>query len=310
MTETGYIKRLPRGTFKLQERGGKGVIGMSTKEEDAIDKLVSAQTHDNMLFFTEKGKVYQVRVWDVPEASRQSKGQAVVNLINIESSEKVTSILTYSLKRNEQKEQGVAYILMATKKGIVKKTKLSEYENIRRNGLVSIKLESGDELAWAKLTSGNDDILLVTHDGKSIRFSEAEVRHTGRDTMGVRGILLKPDDYVVSMEVINDETKKADFLTIMEKGIGKKTAVAGFPKQKRGGQGVKVAEIKEKTGKVVVSQMVPANCEEVIFTSTKGQVVKLPLKSIPQLSRATSGVILMRFADKHDTVAAATCLTK
>lgn len=310
MTETGYIKRLPRGTFKLQERGGKGVIGMSTKEEDAIDKLVAAQTHDNMLFFTEKGKVYQVRVWDVPEASRQSKGQAVVNLINIESSEKVTSILTYSLKRNEQKEQGVAFILMATKKGIVKKTKLSEYENIRRNGLVSIKLESGDELAWAKLTSGNDDILLVTHDGKSIRFSESEVRHTGRDTMGVRGILLKPDDYVVSMEVINDETKKADFLTIMEKGIGKKTAVSGFPKQKRGGQGVKVAEIKEKTGKVVVSQMVPANCEEVIFTSTKGQVVKLPLKSIPQLSRATSGVILMRFADKHDTVAAATCLTK
>jgi DNA gyrase subunit A len=310
MTETGYIKRVPRSTFKLQERGGKGVIGMTTKEEDAIDKLVSAQTHDNMLFFTEKGKVYQVRVWDVPEASRQSKGQAVVNLINIENTEKVTSILTYSLKRNEQKEQGIGYILMATKKGVVKKTKLSEYENIRRNGLVSIKLESGDELAWAKLTSGDDDILLVTHEGKSIRFSESEVRHTGRDTMGVRGILMKDNDYVVSMEIINEETKKADFLTLMEKGIGKKTNVSGFPKQKRGGQGVKVAEIKDKTGKVVVSQMVPADCEEVILTSHKGQVVKLPLKSIPQLSRATSGVILMRFNDKADTVAAATCLTK
>lgn len=310
MTETGYIKRVPRGTFKLQERGGKGVIGMTTKEEDTIDKLVSAQTHDNMLFFTEKGKVYQVRVWDVPESSRQSKGQAVVNLINIESSEKVTSLLTYTLKRSEQKEQGVAFILMATKKGVVKKTKLSEYENIRRNGLVAIKLEAGDELAWAKLTSGTDDIILVTHDGKSIRFSETEVRHTGRDTMGVRGILLKDGDYVVSMEVINETTKKTDFLTVMEKGIGKKTAVSGFPKQKRGGQGVKVAEIKDKTGKVVVSQLVPQLAEEVIFTSVKGQVVKLPLTSIPQLSRATSGVILMRFTDKHDTIAAATCLTK
>ncbi len=310
MTETGYIKRVPRSTFKLQERGGKGVIGMATKEEDAIDKLASAQTHDNMLFFTEKGKVYQVRVWDVPEASRQSKGQAVVNLINIESSEKVTSLLTYTLKKSEQKEKGVAFILMATKKGIVKKTKLSEYENIRRNGLVSIKLESGDELAWAKITSGSDDIILVTHDGKCIRFAESEVRPTGRDTMGVRGILLKPNDYVVSMEVINAETKKSDFFTLMEKGIGKKTSVAGFPKQKRGGQGVKVAEIKDKTGKVVVSQLVPADSEEVILTSVKGQVVKLPMKSIPELSRATSGVILMRFTDKHDTIAAATCLTK
>ncbi len=310
MTETGYIKRVPRTTFKLQERGGKGVIGMATKEEDAIDRLVSAQTHDNMLFFTEKGKVYQVRVWDIPEASRQSKGQAVVNLINIETSEKVTSMLAYSLKRAEQKEKGLEYILMATKKGVVKKTKLSQYENIRRNGLLSIKLDAGDELIWARLTSGNDDVLLVTHEGKTIRFSESEVRHTGRDTMGVRGILLKPGDYVVAMEVINSENKKADFLTLMEKGMGKKTNITGFPKQKRGGQGVKVAEIKPRTGKVVLSTMVPADSEEVILTSTKGQVVKLPLKSIPQLSRATSGVILMRFNDENDTIAAATCLTK
>jgi DNA gyrase subunit A len=310
MTETGYIKRVPRSTFKLQERGGKGVIGMTTKEEDAIDKLISAQTHDNMLFFTDKGKVYQVRVWDIPEASRQSKGQAVVNLINIESSEKVTSMLSYSLKRNEQKEKGIAYIFMSTKRGVVKKTKLSEFENIRRNGLVSIKLESGDQLIWAKLTSGEDDILLVSHDGKSIRFAEGEVRHTGRDTMGVRGVMLKSDDSVVSMDVIDDLAKKGEFLTVMEKGIGKKTEVSGFPKQRRGGQGVKVAEIKPKTGKVVVSQLVPPNCEEVILTSNKGQVVKLPIKSVPKLSRATSGVILMRFTDKNDTIAAATCLTK
>lgn len=283
---------------------------MATKEEDIIDQMVSAQTHDNMLFITDRGRVYQVRVWDIPEASRQSKGQAVVNLINIESGERVTSILAYSLKRAEQKEQGVEYIVMATKNGTVKKSKLTDYENIRKNGLVAIKLENGDELAWARITSGRDDILLVSHDGKSIRFAESEVRPTARDTMGVRGILLKPSDYVVSMEVINAETKKADFLTMMEKGKGKKTAIFGFPRQRRGGQGLKVAQVNNKTGKVVVSQLVPTDCDSVILTSIKGQVVKLPIGSVPRLRRATSGVILMRFTDKSDTIAAATCLTK
>ena len=310
MSESGYIKRMPRMTFKTQERGGKGVIGMATKEEDTIDRLVAAQTHDNMLFFTDKGRVYQVRVWDVPEASRQSKGQAVVNLINIESGERVTSILGYSLKRQEQKEKGTEYILMATKNGTVKKSKLSEYENIRRNGLVAIKLEKEDELSWVKLTSGTDDVLMVSHNGKSIRFNEKEVRHTARDTMGVRGILLKENDYIVSLDLINSEAKKSDFLTIMEKGIGKKSPIPGFPKQRRGGQGVKVAEVKAKTGKVVVSQLVPPDTESVVLTSTKGQIVKLPIGSVPRLGRATSGVILMRFADKQDTIAAATCLTK
>lgn len=310
MSESGYIKRLPRTTFKTQERGGKGVIGMTTKEEDVIERVVSAQTHDNMLFFTDRGKVYQVRVWDIPEASRQSKGQAVVNLINIEQDERVTSVLTYSLKRAERKQRGVSFIFMATQNGTVKKTKISEFENIRRNGLIAIKLDHGDELSWAKITSGENQILLVSREGKSIRFAEAEVRPTGRDTMGVRGILLKPDDRLVGMDVVNSEAKKGDFLTIMEKGIGKKTAVTDFPKQKRGGQGVKVAEIKPKTGKVVVSQLVPPGCELVVITSIKGQVVKLPISSFPRLGRATSGVILMRFTDRHDTVASATCLTK
>lgn len=310
MSESGYIKRVPKSTFKMQGRGGKGVIGMATKEEDAIDKLLTAQTHDNMLFFTDRGRVYQVRVWDIPEASRQSKGQAVVNLINIEQGERVTSVLAYSLKRQEQKEQGVEYILMATKNGTVKKSKLSAYENIRRSGLVAIKLDKGDELIWAKLTSSKDDTLLVSHEGKSIRFSESEVRPTGRDTMGVRGILLKGGDFVISMDIINDETKKADFLAVMERGLGKKTAIKDFPKQKRGGQGVKVAEVKEKTGKIAVSQIVPADCESLILTSTKGQVVKLPIASVPRLGRATSGVILMRFTDKKDSIAAATCLAK
>ena len=310
MSQSGYIKRVARGTFKTQERGGKGVIGMTTKNEDAIDQVISATTHDNMLFITDRGRVYQIRAWDIPEGSRQSKGQAVVNLINIESGERVTSVLAYSLKKDEQKEHGVKYILMATKNGTVKKSKLTEYENIRRSGIVAIKLEAGDELAWARLTSGSDDILLVTHEGKSIRFTEDEVRPTARDTMGVRGVLLTKGDFVVSVDVINADTKGAEFLTVMEKGIGKKTAIRDFPKQRRGGQGVKVAVVKDKTGKVMVSQIVPKGCDSVMLTSVKGQVVKLPITSVPRLGRATSGVILMRFADKHDTIAAATCLTK
>lgn len=307
ITKTGYVKRQAPSVFKTQARGGKGVIGMTTKDEDTIDYLVSANTHDNILFFTNKGKVYQLRVWDLPEGTRVSKGQAVVNLINIEQGELVNSILTYSSK---VKERGNAnFIIMATHKGTVKKTKINEYEKIRRNGLVAIKLEKGDELCWAKISSGSDEVLMVTHDGKSIRFSESEVRHTARDTMGVRGILSSPDDYVVGMDVLTTENKTDNFITVMEKGIGKQTPLSGFPKQHRGGQGVKVAEVASKTGKVVSAQIVPKDCQTLILTSIKGQIVKLPIVAVPKLSRATQGVILMRFSDKGDSIAAATCLS-
>ena len=302
VTSGGYIKRLPRQTFKTQSRGGKGVIGMTTKSEDAVDKITTAMTHDNVLFFTDRGKVYQIKAWDIPESSRQSKGQAVVNLINIEQNERVTSLLTYHKAETEKAK----YIFMATVRGTVKKTKLEEYEKIRKNGLVAIKLESGDTLSWAALSTGSDEILLVTHSGKSIRFHEREVRPTGRDTMGVRGILLKDSDYIVSMDIITEEMKTAEFLTIMEKGLGKKTPVSGFPRQKRGGQGVKVAEITTRTGQVIVAHFIPNEAEFLILTSVTGQVVKLPISSIPRLSRATQGVILMRFAQKSDAIAAAT----
>lgn len=308
MSESGYIKRLHKSTFKMQERGGKGVIGMTTKEEDVVDKIFMAETHDNMLFFTNKGRVYKIRVWDIPESSRQAKGQAIINLINIETDEKVTSVLSYNAKSASTGGQPLKYILMATKGGTVKKTSLKEYDNIRRTGIVAIKLTPGDELIWAKLTTGSDDVLMVTHEGKSIRFTEDEVRHTARDTMGVRGILIKNGDYLVSMDIISKEYKSLDFLTIMERGIGKKTRVSDFPKQRRGGQGMKVAEVKDKTGKVVVSQLVTPETTSVILTSINGQVVKLPIDSIPRLGRATSGVILMRFSNKNDAIAAATCL--
>lgn len=306
ITKTGYVKRQSPASFKLQGRGGKGVIGITTKEEDTIQHFLSAFTHHNILFFTNKGKVYQLRVWDLPEGTRVSRGQAIINLINIDQNELVTSVLSYALKGEESKKY--SYIVMATKKGTIKKTKLSSYENIRRNGLVAIKLESGDELCWAKLSTGGDDILMVSHSGKSIKFKEAEVRHTARDTMGVRGILLSAVDFIVAMEVINDENQKNDFLAIMENGIGKKTAISGFPRQHRGGQGVKVAIISAKTGKVTCAQMIPVECQHLVLTSSKGQIMKVPITSIPRLSRATSGVILMRFSHKGDSVAAATCL--
>lgn len=307
ITSSGYVKRQSPTSFKIQGRGGKGVIGMTTKEEDSIEHFLSCFTHNNILFFTNKGKVYQLRVWDLPEGSRQSRGQAIVNLINIDQNELVTSVLSYALKGDESKRY--SYIVMATKNGTVKKSRLKEYENIRRNGLVAIKLENGDELCWAKLSTGEDDVLLVSHEGKSIKFPEHEVRATARDTMGVRGIMIKKEDFVVAMEVINKQNKNNDFLSLMEKGIGKKTSISGFPKQHRGGQGVKVAQITAKTGKVVTASMIQADCQFLVLTSKKGQVVKLPITSVPRLSRATQGVILMRFSDKTDAIAAHTCIS-
>ncbi|MCL5970506.1 MAG: DNA gyrase subunit A [Patescibacteria group bacterium] len=301
ITKSGYIKRLSSGTFKIQERGGKGVMGMETKEEDEIEHILSANTHDNILFFTNSGKVYQLRVWDIPAGTRISKGKAIINLINISQNERVTSILSYS------KDTQAKYIVMATRGGTVKKSRITEYKNIRTNGLIAIKLEKGDDLVWVKLSSGEDDILLVSHQGKSIRFAEGEVRGTGRDTMGVRGILLKGEDFIVGMEVILKDKKQSDFLTIMELGKGKKTQIIGFPKQKRGGQGCKVAEVTSKTGKVVVAQIIPEGCQNLIINSNKGNVVKLPIPRIPRLGRATQGVILMRMK-RSDTVAAATCV--
>lgn len=311
ITKTGYVKRQGLASFRTQQRGGVGITGMTTKDEDAIDKILVANTHDNILFFTNKGKVYQLKAWDIPEGTRVSKGQAIVNLINIEQGESVKAILTYDEKRLREKGGTTNYIFLATKKGVVKKTALKEFENIRRSGILAIKLEESDELCWAKLTSGKDTIIIISREGKSIRFSEKEVRPMGRDTMGVRGILLKGQDLVISTDKISEEDQKKDLLllVISEKGIGKKAPISDFPKQGRGGQGVKAAEITAKTGKLICAEIIPENAEAVILTSAKGQVVKLPITVVPKLGRATQGVILMRFP-QNDSLAAATCIRK
>ena len=301
ITATGYIKRQSMSSFQTQNRGGKGVKGMTTKEEDEIMSIRYAQTHDNILFFTNKGKVYQLKAYEIAESSRTSKGTAVVNLLNIEAGEKVESFITYSGKAE-------GFIFLTTRKGTVKKSAVSEFANIRRTGIVAIKLEAGDELVWSKLTSGNDDIMLVTHEGKAIRFSGKEVRPMGRATMGVRGIKIGPKDEVIGMDVISADDKTAELLTIMENGLGKKTSATEFRGQTRGGMGVKVANVTEKTGKVVTAQIIPPDMNSVIITSKKGQVVKLHLSAIPKLSRATQGVILMRFSKAGDLIASATCV--
>lgn len=303
ITTSGYIKRQSLMSFRMQHRGGKGVIGMRTKEEDTIEHLLLANTHDMLLIFTNRGRVYQLRVFEVSESARTSKGQAIVNLINIEQEELIESILAYSITGNNSR-----FVFMATKRGTVKKSSLIEFTNIRRTGLVAIKLEKDDELVWTKLTTGQDDIFLATKNGKSIRFSEKTIRPLGRATTGVRGIRLVKDDEVIGLDVVPGGVK-ADLLVIMENGLGKKTLIQRFSKQGRGGQGAKVANVTVKTGKVVLCQIVPEDCQAVIITSLKGQVVKLPIAAIPRRARATQGVILMRFSNKNDRVAAAGCIS-
>ena len=317
ITNSGYIKRIPPATFRTQRRGGKGVAGMTTKEEDGLSQIFSGNTHDDILFFTNLGRVFKVKVWELPEGSRQSKGQAIINLINIEQGEQIQSILILSSDSEVRTSQ--KFLLLVTKKGTVKKTKISDYDNIRVSGIIAIKLLKEDQLCWAKTTSGGDHILLVSHNGKSIRFSEKDIRPTARDTMGVRGILLKNDDFVVGMETFSSEEIRPkdkrrsffrDVLVVMEKGIGKRTNVREFPAQKRGGVGVKVANVTEKTGKVVAARRVDQEIDQIVITSKAAQLVKLPLKNIPRLGRDTQGVILMRFSRKEDCVVSVASIEK
>ncbi len=313
ITKTGYIKRVPRNIFKSQRRGGKGISGMTVKEEDEIEHVVAASTHDNILFFTNKGKVYGSKVWEIPESSRTSKGQAVVNIINIEQDEKIMSILTY--KNADENE----FFVMATKKGVVKKTKVAEFKNMRASGIIAIRLDKDDLLVSVSKTTGKHHILLVTKKGMSIRFPETDVRPMGRSTSGVQGIKLAPEDEVIGMDVFNPEDSGAtdkrrkkfrDILTVSEKGIGKRTSIDLFPLQKRAGKGIKAAVINEKTGNLAAIATITEKVDQIVITSASGQVIKLPLKNIPQMSRVTQGVILMRFAKKDDWVVGIACLLK
>jgi len=311
LTESGYIKRSNPDAFRAQARGGKGSKGMTTKMEDVVKTLLTAQTHDSLLLFTNHGRVFKMKVFEMPESSKQAKGTAVVNLVNLNSDETVQSLLVIDENGDQDK-----YITLATRQGLVKKTAVKLYQNIRQNGIIAITLNDGDELVWGKLTDGSDHLLLVTHEGKCIRFSEEEVKTSQRDTKGVRGITIRKDDYVVGMEIFPSSYAEGEpdnaktfhqIMLVTEKGMGKRTRLKEYPVQKRAGIGVKVASITPKTGAVAAAMMVTEEHEELVISTLSGQVIKLPItkKSIPVLTRPTQGVILMRPKPGDKIVAAA-----
>jgi len=305
LTHNGYIKQLPKSAFKVQKRGGKGVSAIKTHEDDEVMKLEYCQTHDNLLFFTNQGRIFQLRAWEVPETSRQSKGKAIVNLINLNGHEKVTTFFSVD---PEKSQKGKAF-LFVSKQGVVKKTAIDEFKNIRANGLIAIKLKSGDELMAVEIVSQNDYCFLVSSGGKAITFTESDVREMGRMASGVRGIKLRNNEIVSSVTILPKENvDKSHILIITKKGYGKLVMAKQFKAQNRGGIGIKAANITDKTGTIVFSCVIEELDCELVLTSYSGQTVKVPVKSMPVLSRATQGVILMRFSNSKDGIASATLI--
>ena len=292
ITRGGYIKRLSPEILKIQKRGGKGLIGMDTKEEDIVSQFFMANTHDNILFFTNSGRAFQTKGYEVPESSRQSKGKAIVNFLNISSSEAVTAVVPIP------KQTKGMYLFMSTKGGVVKKVAISDFEKVRTNGLISIKLKKDDELKWVESTSGKDEIILVTSDGNSIRFKEGDVRPMGRSASGVIGVRLEKEARVVSMEVIPSSISEKDhkLLVVMEKGYGKRTELRAYKIQYRGGRGIMTAKITVKTGQIISAHIVNPEHKEIIAVSQRGQVIKTSLGSISVLGRATQGVRIMKLS--------------
>lgn len=303
LTRDGYIKSLSPDTFRTQERGGKGVIGLTTKEEDMVEHFFATTTHSSILFFTTRGRIYQLNGYDVPKGSRTSRGQAIVNFLQLAPNEKISSALPLS------ELSDFKYLIMVTKFGNIKKVDISDFENVRKSGLIAIKLKDHDDLEWVKPSSGNDDVILVTVHGKAIRFKEKQIRSTGRGAAGVRGIRLKKDDRVVGMDVI-DQTLAGigQLLVVMSKGYGKRTGLKQYKIQSRGGMGVKTAKITAKIGEIISAMVVNSKVfeEDLIIISTKGQVIRLPLNTISVMGRATQGVRLMKFKEGGDKVASTT----
>jgi len=290
LTAENYVKRTLLSEYRRQNRGGKGKRGMTTKEEDVIDQLVPASTHDYLLFFTNRGRVFRLKAYEVPAASLAAKGVAAVNLLQMQPEEKITSII-----RHEKDAKDDGFLFMATKKGTVKKTPLKDYANIRTNGLIAINLDDGDELRWIKKTTGSNDIIISTSAGQAIRFNEADARPMGRAARGVRGARLRPNDVVVGMDGVTSEEQI--LLVISEKGFGKRTTAANFPSHKRGGVGIKAAVVTAKTGPIISVQTIDPDMTDAILISKNGQTIRLALKDIKLLGRTTQGVTIMRLAE-------------
>ncbi|OYX39846.1 DNA gyrase subunit A [Candidatus Saccharibacteria bacterium 32-50-10] len=287
LTNENYIKRTLLSDYRRQNRGGKGKRGMTTKEEDIINQVVPASTHDFLLFFTNRGRVFRLKAYEVPAAGLSAKGVAAVNLLQMQPEEKITAIVRYA---KDALPDG--YLFMATVKGTVKKTPIKDYMNIRTNGLIAINLDEGDELRWIQQTSGEHDIVISTSAGQAIRFSEKDARPMGRSARGVRGVRLRPNDCVVGMDIVTHDDQV--LLVISEKGFGKRTKVSNFPAHKRGGVGIKAAVVTAKTGPIISVQTIEPNMDEAILVSRNGQTIRLSLDDIKLLGRTTQGVTIMR----------------
>lgn len=294
LTTENYIKRTMMSDYRRQNRGGKGKRGMTTKEQDIIDQLIPASTHDWLLFFTNKGRVFRLKTYEVPSAGLQAKGVAAVNLLQLQPEEKITSIIKLD---KDGKDEG--YLFMATLKGTVKKTALKDYANIRQTGLIAIKLDEADELRWVQRSSGENDVIISTSAGQAVRFSEKDARPMGRNARGVRGIRLRPNDRVVGMDIADE---KRSLLVLSENGYGKLTQTVNFSSHKRGGVGIKSAVVTAKTGNIISVRSIDPEASEILIISTKGQTIRVGLSDIPKLGRTTQGVRIMRLAD-DDSVA-------
>jgi len=306
VTTDGYIKRLPPETFKKQSRGGKGVIGLNSKEEEGISEIKLVQTHDNVMFFTNRGRVFQTRAFDLPQSSRTAKGQALVNFLQLAPNEKVTAFLALNADTKD-----IKYLAMVTTKGLIKKTKLEDYANVRKSGLIAIKLKPEDNLEWVKPTTGKNEIMIATRNGQAIRFKETDARPMGRSASGVHAIRLKKNDEVVGMDIIDGKNKNLEFLTISKNGLGKRTKLSQYKVQGRGGSGIKTMQHTAKTGDLVFAKAMDKEemmDKDVLMMSNKSQVIRLPYKSVSTSGRATQGVKLMRFKAASDEVGSVTIM--
>lgn len=315
LTTGGYVKRINPATYKIQKRGGKGIMGMTTMQDDVVEHFVYASTHDNLLFFTDSGKIFQTQVYEIPEGTRVARGRGLSNFLEVGTDEKVLSLVSISKSENSQ-DKNAKFLVMVTKNGTIKKTSLEEFDNVRKSGIIAIKLDKGDALKKVVKTTGEDDIILATKQGIAIRFKEKDIRAMGRSAAGVRGIRLKKGDEVIGMDVVLPEVKTTDgkkskqfLLVVMDNGYGKRTEISQYKIQGRGGSGIKTAKITSKTGGIILSYILDDSTddEDLIVISQKGKVIRTATKSISVLGRATQGIRIMRLED-GDKVASGSCL--
>jgi len=293
LTEQNYVKRLSPTSFRSQKRGGVGVVGAKTKDEDTISKTAFGSNHNDLLFFTSTGRVFALPTYEIPEASRTAKGTPIVNLLQLREDEKVTAILNLSKSIGE-------YVFFCTTGGTVKRVALDQFTSVRRSGLIACGLREGEQLLWTRVSSGQDDVFIVTREGKSIRFSENDVRVMGRSATGVRGIKLKGDDVVMEMDLLQSD--EAKLLVVMQNGLGKMSKVNLYREQSRGGTGIKVANITEKTGKVAGARVIsPGLAADLLLVTEQGQTMRMGIDGVKTSGRSTQGVILMR-PSKNDKI--------